>query len=550
MKKIFLYTSLSLALVACNDKFITKDPLGVSTDVTFYNDEENCRLATNAIYDPFARQSLYDRNYLVFDGMSDDAEKGGDPKAYLADQTDLHQIILYNANPLNAATRGFWKYYYDIISRANALLDAAPTDNANINKMRAEAQFLRALAYLDLVKIYGPVPLVTSVVSPDDAKSVGNRADGDDAVGTKQIQEIYKFIAADLESIKGILPASYSGAEFGKVSNTAVQALLAKVYLFAGDYKKSYEVSKELIGANPSANLEPVYHNIFNFECTHENIPEVIFSIQMIPSPGYNEQGDGSIKTIDMGPRVFEKNGAIHENSGIGYGLNIPTQNLVNAFDPQDPRLDMIAKMGTDSLYLDAFTANSPEWTKIGKHDNSTGYYSLKPYISYNVKKTNGASSQSQEKDIIIIRWAEVLLNGAEAAIREGNTADALAWTNAVRKRARESKRLTNDIDMNQATYGTGTVPADLTSITLTDVKNEKRLELFMENGTRYFDLVRWNTTNDSDQINANAIFAEQKTDLVGKARTWDESKLGRLPIPMSELILHSGGNLIQNPGY
>ena len=95
----------------------------------------------------------------------------------------------------------------------------------------------------------------------------------------------------------------------------------------------------------------------------------------------------------------------------------------------------------------------------------------------------------------------------------------------------------------------TGTVPANLEVLLLPILKKNNRLHC--ENGTRYFDLLRWNkTTTDGDEINANKICGDFKTDLVGKTRISDDSKLGRLPVPMTQLILHSGGNLIQNPGY
>ncbi|HPM11921.1 MAG TPA: RagB/SusD family nutrient uptake outer membrane protein [Bacteroidales bacterium] len=552
MKKILMYITLSLALFACNDDFITKEPLGVSSDATYYEDPDNCRLAVNAMYDPLGWQALYVRNYMMFDMMSDDCEKGGDMLNYDSDQPDVHQIMLFNANSLNPRVAELWTTYYTIITRACAMLDKAPETDPDILKMRAEARFLRAFAYFELVKIFGPVPLVTNVVSPDEAKNIGNRAEGDDkAKGTEQIKAIYEFVISELDAIKGDLPATYPSSDFGKVTSVAVKALLAKAYLFNEDYANAYAVSQELIGADPMANLEPVYHNIFNFEGTNEQSSEVIFSVQMIPSSGYDKQGDGSIKTLDMGPRAFVKNNQVKLELAFGYGLNIPSQTLVNAFPAGDPRLDLIAKANIDSLYLPIYNTSTPEWTMIGKHPKNTGYYSLKPYLSYAARTGNGGTNQAQGKDIILIRWAEVLLNGAEAAFRSGNTADALAWTNAVRTRARQSQRVTNNVDMNLCTYTTGTVPANLGSITITDIKKEKQLELHCENGTRYFDLLRWNkTTTDGDEINANKICGDFKTDLVGKTRSWDDSKLGRLPVPMTQLILHSGGNLIQNPGY
>lgn len=549
MKKVLIYITLSFALFACNDDFITKDPLGVSSDVSYYQDPDNCRLAVNAMYDPLGWQAIYARNFMVFDMLSDDSEKGGDMTNYDSDQADMHQMMQYNTTSLNPVPTNLWNTYFTIITRASAMLDKAPETDPDIIPLRAEARFLRAYAYFDLVKIFGPVPLVKNVVSPDEAKNIGNRVNASDLDGKEQIKAIYDFIIAELDAIKEDLPATYTSLDdFGKVTSVAVKALLAKAYLFNKDYANAYAVSKDLIGADPMANLEPVYHNIFNFELTNEQSSEVIFSIQMIHSGGYDKQGDGSIKTLDMGPRAFVKNNQLKLDVAFGYGLNTPSQTLVSAFSAGDPRLDLIAKANIDTLFIPMFNT-TPEWTYIGKHPKNTGNYCLKPFISYN-ERIKATSNQALGKDIIVLRWAEVLLNGAEAAFRSGNTADALIWTNALRTRARESHRVTNNVDMNLCTYNTGTVPANLSSITLLDIKKEKQLELFCENGTRYFDLVRWNDTDDADNVNANKICGDFKTDLVGKTRNWDESKLGRLPIPMTQLILHSGGKLIQNPGY
>lgn len=567
MKKIFIsFIAILTMMVSCTDEFLTKDPLGVESTETYYKDPTNCRLALNSVYDPFALLELYGRNMMVFDWMSDETEKGGssskfnakDGDPYALDQGELYRIVLGNANPSLAKEGGFYTALYRVITRASALIDNADKTNSLIKQYVAEARFLRSLAYLDLVRIYGPVPLIKEVISPEIAKEVGNRAAGDDAAGTKQVAEIYAFVISELDAIKGELPEVYGATDFGRVTSVAVKAYLAKAYLYSGDFQKSYEVSKDLINSTTVNGLEPVYHNIFNFEAENENSEEVVFTLKMTASTKYNHEGDGSTKAIDTRPRIVKYNGEVVSIRNIAYGLHQPTASLVSKFAVGDPRLDMIARAGVDTLYLPLNTASPYStsetdpamWLQIGKHAENTGNYCLKGYLSHDVMLASSANIQATGKDIILMRWAEVLLNGAEAAYRSGHTADALTWVNLVRERARNSKRTVNAINMKDCQYTAGTVPAALGSITITDIKNERQYELYSENGTRYFDLVRWNSTNDGDGIDANTVLGALKTDMVGNVRNWNPARLGRLPISNTQILLHSGGNLKQNPGY
>jgi len=558
MKKLLVILVTSLILFSCTEDFITKQPLGVESNISFYQNIDNCELAVNAIYDPLGWEqdgnSYYQIGMLMLGDMrSDDTEKGGgnDVLQYPDDQPAFHDICTFTATPLNGYAKSLWSFIYIGISRANAMLDGSKgfsEDDSEYSKyvrLCAEARFLRAMYYFDLVRIWGPVPLLKNAISPADAVNIGNRADGDDAQGTKQMLAIYEFIISELEAIQNDLPWIYGSEDLGRVTAAAAKSLLAKAYLYKADifgnldneYEKSYLAAKEVI-ENGTYGLEEKYQDAFDVNMEYEYSKEYIFAVQFVSGGTTQRGGEGSLRPVYLLPRFFVDKDGVHKKSDpeYGYGFNMPRQDLVDAFNPNDPRLDMIVSVG-DSLYCTPFNTANPAWWRIGKVDINTGHYCLKGTVNYSILKQYG---QTVGKNIPVIRFAEVLLIAAEAGFKDGDyKAQALSYVNELRLRARNSNRIMNDY--NDYTYIPGTVPADLKAITLNDIKNERRLELYGE-GHRFFDIIRW---GDADQIMSSIT-----SDIAGYPVLWNSEQLGRLPIPQSEISLHSGGNLKQNPGY
>lgn len=552
MKKIVFLLISVLVLGSCTKDFVTKEPLGQGTDITWFKSEENCRLAVNAIYDPLGWQSLYQRGTEVLDMLSDEAEKGGNPgniNQYKADQGEMYKLALYKADATNGIVNGFWRTHYILIARANLMIERTK-DSENIQaykQMRAEARFLRAFAYMDLVKMFGPVPLVTEVGNPFSAKDISNTAYGD---ADSQIKAIYDFVIKELKEIQGALPKKQSATNFGMVSDAAVRAYLAKAYLYVGDFENSYSVAKSLItDCKADYGLMSQYQKVFDFDkiIDEYTINEIIFSIQYVNGPNDSRENEGNMRVIDTHPRVFmnEKGTATVSDDAVGYGLVIPTQTLVDAFEAEDPRLDMIAKSKitspnalADSIYWGGV------WRKIGKNNFNTGNYSLKNFLNQAVYNGQGSA-----KDYILMRWAEVLLIGAEAAARTNNTSEAEGWINELRERARNSKCTEKAPTMAEWTFGVSTVPADYSAAEgslITAVKKERQKELFCENGTRYFDLIRWDKTADDDGIDAQNVLGSLGADIVGETRSWSSNKK-YFPIHIEEIRAHLG-NITQNP--
>lgn len=570
MKKITIAIIALLGLYSCTEDFITKEPLGVASSATYYKDPDQCQLAVNAIYDPLGWFEFHDE-YLwkIGDICSDDCERGGansfDQYTMGDDWDKSGQLCVFQATDRSTIMAGIWDAGYIAIGRANAMLAGTEgVNDASIKTMRAEVTFLRAWYYFQLTKVFGPVILTKSTVSVASAEDLGNRADNDDAVGSKQVRAQYDFIISELESIIDELPVTANA--FGKITKGAAQAFLAKAYLYradfcnnSADYQKAYDVATAIISSGTYA-LEEHYQDLFDiFGETHEQSKEVILSVQHIAGTQYGRDGDGSIIPLYVAPRYLwdakAKKSQIED--GLGYGFAIPTQNLMDEFEAGDPRASLIVATPHGDATIDATitklnldtavwaippkTGDKTEgWYAIGKEKWSTGYYNMKksqvsPIVQEGKSQVNG-------KDNIILRYGDVLLIAAEAATHINKEAEAAGYLNELRHRANNSAR-TIDYTQNGMTsacytYTPSTVLADLSSADLDAVKHERRVEMYGE-AERYWDLIRW---GDTDKF--------RKEDIAGYPIEYNVNTLGRWPIPQDQIILHTGGNLKQNPEY
>lgn len=574
MKKIAIIFIVALGLYSCTEDFITKEPLGVSSSATYYNDPDQCRLALNAIYDPLGWFEMHDE-YLwkIGDICTDDCERGG-ANAYSTYKTGddwekSGQLCVFEATDRSAVMSGMWEAGYVAIARCNAMLAATEGESSAIyKKMRGEVRFLRAWYYFQLTKVFGPVVLLTEPVTLSDAENLGNRQDNDNEIGSMQVRAQYDFIISELEAVKDDLPKVAS--EFGQVTNGAARAFLAKAYLYRADfcdvvddYEKAYQTAYTLYTEADGSlySLQPHYQDLFDiYGESFEQSKEILLSVQHIGGSQYGRQGDGTIIPLYVAPRYYwnPETKASQIEDGLGYGFAIPTQNLLDEFEDGDARATLIVatphgnsdidntitrlKLDTAAWAKPSKFGNGEGWYAIGKVDWSTGYYNMKKSQVSTVLCNSGNNTQCAGKDNIILRWADLMLIAAEAGVQSGHETEALQLVNKLRERARKSAR-TVDYTKSGATsacytYTEAATPADLSTITMDAIKKERRVEMYGE-AERYWDIVRW---EDFDKFRTE--------DIAGNKFQFNQNTLGRWPIPQGEIVLHAGGNLKQNPGY
>ena len=441
-------------------KFITKEITGDYPETQFYKTPAQAVLAINAAYQPLTFTNANNNRLWVFgDVASDDAVKGGDP----GDQADIDLIDQFNITPINGNLEAMWGLLYEGVTRCNIVLKKIPAiamDQALQSRILAEAQYLRAWYYFELVNIFGDVPIVLEPLNADQLQ-----------VPQSTVQQVFEtVIEPDLKAAASVLPAGITGPDVGRATSGAAKALLAKAYVFEGKWTAAATTAEEVINSGVY-DLMPVYSQ--NFNANFKNNKESVFEVQHLT--GQEPQTGNSLNQY-FAPRVDG-----------GYFFDAPTQNFVDEFektsgDVYDPRLDYT--VGRDSMPWFNGETFSKDWSP-------TGYLTRKHQQPFS--EISKALKGDASIDYVAIRFADVLLWDAEALNESGNTAAALVPLNRVRKRARESYLYDNTLT------GFGTIPEgllpDITSTNQVEVRraiqHERRVELGFE-FHRYFDIIRW----------------------------------------------------------
>jgi hypothetical protein len=502
--------SLITLLTTCSDDFLN---VPIQGGVTTATDPALAEKLVTGVYhsllqgDSWGNGDVHGFAFITASSiMSDDADKGSSPSDQLVPVGDMDNFTLTSTNKF---CETLWSGHYNSIGAANQALKALEVAAINEdfkNQLIGEVRFLRGYLYFNLVRMYGGVPLVLRV--PDDA----NDANTDPAFQTRaSVAAVYENIVQDLEFAVDNLPLRGALAP-GHATKGAAQSLLAKVYMYKAsfadnpnaqaDWQKVFDLTEAVIASGQYALVED-YATIWR-QVGDNNI-ESIFEIQT----GYfnNANLNPDLYTVCQGVRQ----GGVGGWDDLGWGFNIPNTNLINAYEPGDVRkagtIIFIDNSGTrqGTILWDGFRVPSSDSVQ-------NLYYNYKAYTSRTKEQFANSADKNRPKNIRILRYADVLLMYAEAAIHTG-----MGDPDEKIKQLRDRAKL-----------------APKAGVTITDIWQERRVELAMEHD-RFWDVVR--------QGNAAAVMhaAGRPNFVTGKHEL--------LPIPISQILL-SGNKLTQNPNY
>lgn len=502
-----------VTLIGCND-IIDLYPESQVNTATYYSNAAELRTGLNGIYNGLQKPVL---NEWQFTELRSDNTVMSSPGTSSTVNFDLDYLDRFFPATTHQAVYTYWLNSYNNIRGVNFILNALgadyntnsgvieygastlPISEVDRRKFAAEASFIRAYQYYNLVRLYGGVFLVHEPISPEQAKQT-NRS---------SVADIYKLIVADLINASangstakfGAIPA----AEIGTANSWAAKALLSKVYLNLNRKADAIVLLNDII-ANSGYGLETSYSNVFSI--TNEMNKEILFAVR------FKSGGTGLGNTL---PNQFApQNSGSAVIIGAGKSYNSPSLELVSSYATNDLR---------KAINIGVYGVGNPDQIYVNK-------YMSKPTIV-----------NDSENDWPVIRYADVLLMLAEA---QGNTASSWAQINLIHKRA-TTVTLTPDTG-NAAVFEKA-------------LADERRWEFAFEN-QRFFDLLRFDTTMTTIKSEATidnhfAImyplyytkYTEPKLTLQVMQEYSNPDKF-LLPIPQYEIDTNSFLSIQQNPGY
>lgn len=572
MKKILYSVLTVLALVgttSCSDFLDDQKPQGV-LDSDMVKDPSNVDNLVISAYAVFTTAEDINSSFSMwnFDVRSDDAYKGGNGTS---DGDVFHQLeIEQGVLTTNWNINDMWVRLYNCISRVNSAISVLETtsDSYQLKAQRlGEMKFLRAYAHFLLKRLYKNIPFIMDAnLKQEDYNTLSNTEFTND--------EGWQQIINDVEYAYSVLPVKQT--DKGRPSKAAAAAFLTKVYLYKAyrqDDPKTNEVTsinredllKVIEYSNPDIysaggfDLEPDFHNNFRPETQYENGVESIWAMQ------YSINDGTKYGNLNWSYGLIVPN--IPGVTDGGCDFYKPSQNLVNAYrtdadghpfidtfnnkdydltQDADPRLFLtVGLTGLPYEFNSKYMMDaSATWSRS---NGLYGYYvtlkqNVDPDCGYLVKGSWWGTPMNR----IVFRYADVLLERAEAYAQLNETGEAIKLVNEIRKRAKQSTGMIANypsdygVKFNISTYNGTYSQEDALKI----VKMERRLEMGMES-ERFFDLVRW---GEAEKV-LNRYFAEETNNcsIYGDAHfTADKNEY--LPIPFSQ-VAASDGHYTQNIG-
>lgn len=524
------FVALSLSFTGCKD-YLTEIEPGTDLLEDFYTSTEAAVQNVTACYVPLMWEynNTYYSEWFIGDILSDDALKGG---GSTTDMSDAYDFENWRTTSGSTLLLDFYRAQYQGIARCNLAMKYIDGMEVGIDanftadmkaRLLAETHYLRAYYYFRLVRVFAGVPLVLKVL--DSSNEWGQSRASVDALFTQILSDL---TIAEKDLWK---KSTYPAEDLGRATKGAAQAMLMKVNLYmASPYWQNYGLSKsasqcyadakswgEAIINSGEYDLCANYED--NFTLDGENGIESVFEIQYAEVP-WGDYGEGNGFTAGSFTQILMRSRS--SLIGGGWGFDHPSQNLYDEFETGDVRRDVAILVPKDELMetpaVEYYLGNKLLNNKYGMYRDST--YAGAGFGQWGLHASRGPLNNRQ------IRYADVLLMYAEAALGTGDAGTALIQINKVRAR------------VGLAAIGAADDAA---------LRHERRCELAME-GHRWFDLVRWNIAYET----ITAYEATESAEYQAQVKLGTGFKKGTheiLPIPYNEILLNPT-KMEQNPGY
>lgn len=483
--------AMALLLGTGCDSLVQTDPNN-PTAASFWDSEEAALLGINGTYHAFHTFGVYQRyTFMVWDQRSD-LSFSTSPWADLANVSKF-TFSSYNFE-FNAGT---WNDHYNGIFRANQVITYVPEIDMNPalrDRIVAEAKFIRAQLYFNLVNLYGNIPMPLEILSPEDRPAQVPQA------------EVWAQIEQDLREARQVLPQQYTGSDVGRATWGAATALLARTHLQQREWAEAAQYYREVIDSG-LYNLIPNYADLF--DDVGENSAESVFEIQWTDDSRIAQGAYGDWRSQQCGPPL------------LGWGDCQPTQWFFEQFFEErtvdgelDPRLNATI-----------FWNDPGRMTVYGRtYAGLYGPNATTPYWKKYVEYYNAGSRLDSPINFLVIRYGMVLLHYAEALTELGRQNEAYPYIDQVRQRVNLAPLSEVRPNLSQA-----------------EMREQVEHELILEAGG---ENIRWL------YILRHNLLQTKLPELIAHDPEFRFYEPGReyLPIPQTEVDLNP--NVQQNPGW
>ena len=461
MKRKFILSLIGMIAftVSCNDNILDKSNPNEFTPDLFYKNGDQIVGAVNAVYSSLQSLDLFCREYFFLHDMrGDDVTAGGGQL-----ETHRAQLLTGNHDASNGVLTQVWRGWYRLIHQANQVIENAPNATENVTeelKLRVvgEAKFLRALAYFDLVTVFGGVPLLDTY-----AKAIGE----DKPRAT--VDEVYNLIISDLQTAITNLPlkASYNASNVGRANKEAAQNLLARAYMQRGNYDLAEPLLASIINSGAFNAWKNISY-IENFREESEFNAESLFEVAFTEANGgssWDASGQGTNTEVTFRGQEYGPNA--WRNLIPSASLMSEYEKVANGDAKDDPRYNA-------SFYFIGDTYN-----------NGAGVLANWGWKKYQAIYKKADEEQRSGINMRVMRYTEVLLNMAEVQNALGNDGNAIDLLNEVRSR----------VGVAMPEYPTTNYPVNSPAEVFIAIVHERRVELAGEQ-IRNRDILRWRGLN------------------------------------------------------
>ncbi|PST82707.1 RagB/SusD family nutrient uptake outer membrane protein [Pedobacter yulinensis] len=536
MKNIYIIFLVGLlAASGCQKNFLKQDnPTGV-TDELFWNTEDQLRNALATVYDalPSGTYQYQANTKISFSGMTDDAVWNANF------YNEIPTIALGNGNPsMKQETLGvptnaimpIWRDNFFAIRAANRFIKYAPKayiEQSLKSNYIAQARALRAYYHLDLLLLYGEVPVMRDIMEP-----------ANPGLPKSTRKEVVDFIVSELELAAAELPATASQRDPAAITKGACYTMQAEALLNSGRYTEAALACKKVIalaGEGVYA-LHPKYEQLFTY-AGQLNKERILFKAGGMRE-GYGRLAPaGAGGTTNLSPTAALVN-SYETKQGLTLAELSDAERTNYILNPnfnnnRDPRLSAtILYRGADYFgVLDPFNNSASNANRLGASNSTRTGYWVKKYLDAGDRYNQYGS----RLDYVLYRYADVLLMYVEALVEDGKWTDpdVASSLNQIRRRAEMP-------EINTTKYNSQEKLREL-------YRRERRVELAFE-GRRLYDIRRWRI---ADQLMNGVVYGatnpQTNQPVIVESRKFS-SKDWLWPIPQVEIDQNK--NMVQNPGY